>query len=310
MHRTGAAEWLILAKCPTYEGSSVELLLHGRRTGVHIGITRGIKQGCPASGSLWAIGYDPLIRCLLTLRLAHDLRAFVFADDIGFAVRSVAAFLAIMFPLPLLHARAQGCRDHPPLRQDGHTLLGGLRHCGDPRVALPSRWSTGCACRQTVVSGIDGHVRRWAAQIQKFLARVRHVGGLALSWTDRALAYRMLAQSLLRFMRQFPPPDGGVLRSEQAAVAMLVGAPMHSMGPGIAEKLSTVGTSRELGSIAVLAHAAQIALAIGSPDAHPRGEAVGGRGIRAPLPGLDEQELGGDHAGRCGALHGRADAGA
>eukprot|EP00959_Pyramimonas_sp_CCMP1952_P197032 4119993-Pyramimonas_sp.AAC.1 len=46
-------------------------------------LTRGIKQGCPASGSLLALAVDPVLRriCLLLPRPVHSLGAF--ADEVG-----------------------------------------------------------------------------------------------------------------------------------------------------------------------------------------------------------------------------------
>lgn len=105
-----------------FDASSVELLLHCRRFGVPIGITRGIQQGCPASGSLWAIGYDPVVLCLLTLR-PRPWRIFVFADGIGLVGAFVAAFLAVMFPYFMLVRKVA-----PPLGKDGHAVLWRFRH--------------------------------------------------------------------------------------------------------------------------------------------------------------------------------------
>lgn len=78
--------------------------------------------------------------------------------------------------------------------------------------------------------------------------------------------YSMLAQSVLKFVRQCVAPDGDVARADEAAVAMLTGAPMHSRGPGIAEHLSTIGAAKELGSIALLARASEITLVATSPE--------------------------------------------
>lgn len=62
MRRKGGGAELSRAAFATDEGSSVELFLHGRHAGVHLGIAGGINQECLALGSLWAIGYDPVIR--------------------------------------------------------------------------------------------------------------------------------------------------------------------------------------------------------------------------------------------------------
>lgn len=101
-------------------------MLHGQRSGVRLRITLGIKQGCPAWGCIWALAYDPIIRCVLSLR---------------------------------------------------------------PRGPPASARHTGTGQRKDA-----------AAPVHKFVAMARHVKSLGLGWADRVLAYRMLAQSVLRFV--------------------------------------------------------------------------------------------------------------
>lgn len=70
----------------------------------------------------------------------------------------------------------------------------------------------------------------------------------------------MLAQSVFRFVGGFVEPDLAATRAEQAAIAAIVGAPMHSIGAGVVENLVAVGARAELGSIALLSRAARIRL--------------------------------------------------
>ena len=59
-------EWLIRAVKALYIDSTAQLAVGGLR-GVLISITSGIKQGCPMSGSLWCLVFDPIIRALVEL---------------------------------------------------------------------------------------------------------------------------------------------------------------------------------------------------------------------------------------------------
>ena len=54
----------------------------------------GIKQGCPMSGSIFALCIDPLIRCIQPFCPTVIMRAF--ADDIGIAIASIFDSLAIL----------------------------------------------------------------------------------------------------------------------------------------------------------------------------------------------------------------------
>eukprot|EP00972_Heterocapsa_arctica_P000666 96708-Heterocapsa_arctica.AAC.1 len=47
----------------------------------------GIRQGCPASGTLWAIAFDPILRSLIAALDTNQLATVGgFADDLGIAV--------------------------------------------------------------------------------------------------------------------------------------------------------------------------------------------------------------------------------
>lgn len=56
--------WLITALRALYEGSTARIVFGGVVTDAFFGISRGIKQGCPSSGSVWALAFDPAVRLL------------------------------------------------------------------------------------------------------------------------------------------------------------------------------------------------------------------------------------------------------
>ena len=90
-------EWLVCAVKALYIGSSAQLAAGGLR-GVLISITSGIKQGCPMSGSLWCLIFDPIIRALVEL-VGEDGSLSAFADDIGVSVGDIIRILFIIVPL-------------------------------------------------------------------------------------------------------------------------------------------------------------------------------------------------------------------
>lgn len=106
---------------------------------------------------------------------------------------------------------------------------------------------------------------RWAAAVHKFVARALHVKSLGFAWTDDSLACRMMAQSVVRFIGHVSLPRSGALHTEQLAIAMVVGAPMHSMGAGFVEHLFTAGARRDLGWIELLARASRFKLVAAAP---------------------------------------------
>ena len=90
-------EWLVCAVKALYIDSSAQLAAGGLR-GVTISISSGIKQGCPMSGSLWRIVFDPIIRALVELvKEVGSLSAF--ADDIGVSVGGIIRALLVLVPI-------------------------------------------------------------------------------------------------------------------------------------------------------------------------------------------------------------------
>lgn len=107
---------------------------------------------------------------------------------------------------------------------------------------------------------------RCSGPVHKFVARARHVTSVGLGLTDRVLAYSVLAQRVLRFVGGFVEPGASVVRVEQAAIAAVVGAPMHTMGAGVVEHLFVLGARSELGSIAPATRSSLIKMFISSAE--------------------------------------------
>ena len=121
LKKYGIPKGIINAIKGMYYNHSVKLRRRGRLlTGFIIGT--GIKQGCPCSGSIFALALDPFIRYLLTRVPAHSLQVRAFADDLGALIHDViqhfpkitAAFasLAIATCLHVHPGKTQICIKH------------------------------------------------------------------------------------------------------------------------------------------------------------------------------------------------------
>eukprot|EP00971_Amphidinium_carterae_P352652 6492688-Amphidinium_carterae.1 len=82
--RTGCEPRCIRALQLYYQGDSAFIKLSNRK-GRTFKITRGVRQGCPGSGLLWAIALDPVVRAFHSrlCRRSHAMAALWYADDLS-----------------------------------------------------------------------------------------------------------------------------------------------------------------------------------------------------------------------------------
>lgn len=73
-----------------------------------IGIARGVKQGCPTSGSTWALAFDPLARAASYAALRSGGSLGAFADDLSSAFRDLVLGLQSLVAVLLRMRRAAG----------------------------------------------------------------------------------------------------------------------------------------------------------------------------------------------------------
>lgn len=72
-----------------YKDVHVRFLLNGRLSERSICVRSGVKQGCPSSGFLWALLYDPVLRAMSCTLPPRELAITCFADDLAAAALRV-----------------------------------------------------------------------------------------------------------------------------------------------------------------------------------------------------------------------------
>lgn len=128
-------------------------------------IARGVEQGCPTSGSIWAVASDPIIRSAshVVLTVGGSLSAFV--DDLSAASRDIVQGLSVLAPLLDRMRLAAGLRlnyDKTSITNCGSVdnaslqtaLLVGLALLGVTLFVVKASLSAPC-CRPT--SPTSGH---------------------------------------------------------------------------------------------------------------------------------------------------------
>lgn len=122
MRAVSAPAWLVTAVQLLYQGSSSDVVFVGEVTVHSFPVRSGILQGCPASGSLWAILFDLVVRALLTAHPERRGSLTAFADDLAAAfINAITGVAPLMEVLSLLRL-ATGLHFHIPTNSIVHYI--------------------------------------------------------------------------------------------------------------------------------------------------------------------------------------------
>ena len=240
----GCPEWLVRAVKALYIDSTARLAIGGLR-GVTISITSGIKQGCPMSGSLWCLVFDPITRALVEL-VGEDGSLSAFADDIGVPVGDIIRALLVLVPVlgPIAAAtclKFKWKKTHIVnfskfLFSSSRSRLG--RRCRrllEPRFAILLRRYLG------FLVGPCAKDHAWEAPCRKLLERARHIKSLGLSLNEAVLAFCVFAFSVIRFSLQLVPLSPVLIWNFGLALDICTSSPRHSLGVSVLCSLRRLG---------------------------------------------------------------------
>jgi endonuclease/exonuclease/phosphatase family metal-dependent hydrolase len=228
----------------------------------------GIKQGCPASGSLFAIALDPFLR-MLCLRMPMPLNVVsAFADDIGIVTRQLFEGLAILAELLALLKTATAMGLSPtksviiPLgRQTAASITS---HIQEHHPSLGGLLIRSHGKYLGFMVGPSADEARWDIAAAKFWQRgmaARDAGG---GFFLNTLHYSIYATSVLSYLMQFSLLPKEVLRMESRILQYLTHGPWNAMPSSCLLALCDVGFPKEPASLGEANVAAMLRAAIAS----------------------------------------------
>ncbi len=221
-------------------------------------ILTGVRQGCPMSGSIFAIVIEPLLR-LLSRNLLSTSLCCAFADDIGIAItdfdleapRLRAAFLLIG-KAANLWLKQRKCIIVPlELSNDGFRTT---------HLALIPEWSEFDIQRTAKYLGIflghDAAAKNWTAPFNKYHSRVLLVKSNHTNLLYSIVHHNIHASSVLSFAAQLFDLPRHLVHKSANLLQFFTGAPRHAIPSSMLQHFREYGFPVQIVHVPVLCEAA------------------------------------------------------
>ena len=203
----------------------------------------GVRQGCPASTSLFVIATDPIIRALC-LRVPRPGLVRAYADDIAIVLTNlwkqaqpIASLFQDVAAVSCLKLKPKKCVLMPLWKFQPGTFRNLL-------MEHESRWGGFAISTSGKYLGYwigpGAADSSWKGPCETFLSRCRYIKDLGLGLCLSLLLYRVLAFSCLQFPAQLLPVPTWVERIEREGLALIASGPRHWITPIALKNVSRI----------------------------------------------------------------------
>ena len=226
---------------------------------VHDGfhIKSGIKQGCPLSGTLFALALDAFIRLILSRieRPRDTLTAF--ADDLALVCGNMKKHLPTVMSFFTQFGRASGLnlnlakcmyivsRDSKDKVEETQAWLQNCLH-GGAEIHVNT-----CGKYLGIIVGPGAYSSSWDAPLVKYRARVAAIRAESLSVMQSLMDYRTFALPVLSYIMQFQKAPTRVLKMQKHALQLILRAPYDAIPFDMLTQLRALGFHAECPDLAV-----------------------------------------------------------
>jgi hypothetical protein len=270
--KMGIPQATIQAFKALYRDCFATIMLMGKRRR-RFAIKSGIRQGCPASGTLFALAMDPCIRYLIA-RIGPDLGLVnAYADDIAAVIRNLFDSLVLVNRCFEIIGQATALHLHPgkvvvvPLWKFDEAEVRQRIRALVPRLAAAKIQDCGKLLGFFIGPGADR--LQFRGVIEELRTRARYLASLNLSWNGVAPLYRSHIVSTTCHILQLAPPSLDLRRAELSILAVATKSPAHAVPLTVLTRLKDFGLKTDFMSIDVLGKAAAYRAMAGS-EVYPR----------------------------------------
>ena len=259
MRKMGIPRFIIDALKRLYQDGVAIISLLGRRWN-RIPVKSGIRQGCPASGSLFVLAMDPCFRYLMHKVGLHNGILTAFADDIAGVVKDLLAAVPIVMKCFATIAGCSALELHPgkviivPLWKVEVEVLRNLIHNIDPLLSKAAIQDTGKLLG--VFVGPGAPLRQWRNAQEELRVRSRYLASLNLAWSGALPLFGTHVLTVTSHIAQFAPPTKELFKVICDCLAIVSKTPAWSVPPSVLAHLKDYGMSHNVPDFRNVADAA------------------------------------------------------
>jgi hypothetical protein len=215
-----------------YRDGLAEIVLLGQRWG-SLAIRSGIRQGCPASGSLFVLAMDPCIRFIMAALGPKRGILSAFADDLAAAVKNLYEALAILARAFQIVGLCSALVLHPgkvvviPLWKFVESEVREAISAVAPFLAEARIQDHGKLLG--VFVGPGAPTRQWTSVRQELRSRSRFLASLGMAWSGVLPLFRSHVLPVASHIAQMCPMPAHLYRTEESCMAVILKTPYRAV---------------------------------------------------------------------------------
>ncbi|CAK0860276.1 unnamed protein product, partial [Prorocentrum cordatum] len=225
-------------------------------------VSRGMKQGCPMSGVLFATILHPVLVKVKRFQQSYEFILPCFADGIALVARNLLAVLPLVVRELVTSGQWAGlvlnlgkCHIMMLHVNDRKSPVQMFRD-NTPRMNV-NKFSFGSSGLYLgAIVGPDGHLKSWYAPAQKLFDRCTCIKGLKLGLNLSLSAYNTFALPVLSHVAQCYEPSKLVHVEAREGLQRLTNAPRYAFSPLALHHMKKIGLECEAQEVRVAAPAA------------------------------------------------------
>ena len=196
-------------------------------------VNSGIRQGCPASGSLFAIGLDPFVRFLLSKLPRPVAYIWALADDMAALLTILKEQLPAVinaFELLVLATCMKVHSGKTQLVPIGKHSVQGVR---DWLASVRPAWEQ-CIIGDSLQYlgakiGPGAHTSFWDTTGSKYNRAVQGLASLSLPWSSTLRWYGVAVQGICAHLGSLRAPSPLIVQLERQAISSIAAIPHQSI---------------------------------------------------------------------------------